>query len=282
MTDIGIAHLSLLHLEPDELVDVAAKAGFDFVGLRVRGATPAEDIPDQSPGSTMSRATIARLQDTGVQVRDIEFLSLDGTAGAEEWRPMLEAGAALGATTLTLAGQDPDLARLGDTLAALAAEAADYGITPALEPISYNTVSTVAQARALASAAGCHVMLDPLHLHRGGSTPAEVAEMDPSLIPALQLCDGPAELPEQIEITAPLPRGMTADGEPRKVESRAHRLVPGDGEFPLHELLSAVAAGTPVSLEVPNAGLVSRLGDLGYARRLRASVEAVLAGAAHV
>src|SRR5699024_9132128 len=112
MTDIGISHLSLLYLAPDELVDVAAKAGFDFVGLRVRGATPAEDIPDQSPGSTMSRATIARLQDTGVQVRDIEFLSLDGTAGAEEWRPMLEAGAALGATTLTLAGQDPDLARL--------------------------------------------------------------------------------------------------------------------------------------------------------------------------
>src|SRR5699024_3131532 len=103
MTDIGIAHLSLLHLEPDELVDVAAEAGFDFVGLRVRGATPAEDIPDQRPGSPMSRATIARLQDTGVRVRDIEFLSLDGTTGYEEWMPMLEAGAALGATTLTLA-----------------------------------------------------------------------------------------------------------------------------------------------------------------------------------
>ena len=281
MTDIGIAHLSLLHLEPDELIDVAAEAGFDFVGVRVRGATPAEDIADQRPGSPMSRATIARLQDTGVRVRDIEFLSLDGTTGYEEWMPMLEAGAALGATTLTLAGQDSDLDRLGDTLAALAAEAAPYGITPALEPISYNAVSTVEQAGALASAAGCHVMLDPLHLQRGGSTPADVAELDPSLIPALQLCDGPAELPDRIEITEPLPRGMTADGEPRKVESRAHRLVPGDGEFPLNDLLSAVAAGTPISLEVPNAELASRLGDLGYARRLRASAEAVLTGVAH-
>jgi len=282
MTDIGIAHLSLLHLEPDELIDVAAKAGFDFVGIRVRGTTPAEDIPDQTPGSPMSQSTIMRLQDTGMQVRDIEFLSLDGNTGYEEWMPMLEAGAALGAATLTLAGQDSDLDRLGDTLAALVHDAAPYGITPALEPISYNAVSTVEQAGALASAAGCHVMVDPLHLERGGSAPAEVAALDPSLIPALQLCDGPAELPERIEITAPLPRGMTTDGEPRKVESRAHRLVPGDGEFPLHELLSAVADGTPISLEVPNAGLVSRLGDLGYARRLRASVEAVLAGAAHV
>lgn len=278
MTEIGIAHLSLLHLEPDELIDVAAAAGFDFVGLRVRGATPAEDIPDQSPGSAMSRATIARLQDTGVQVRDIEFLSLDGTTGREHWMPMLEAGAALGATTLTLAGQDSDLDRLGDTLAALAAEAAPYGITPALEPISYNAVSTVERARALASAADCHIMIDPLHLQRGGNSPADVAALDPSLIPALQLCDGPAELPDRIEITEPLPRGMTADGEPRKVESRAHRLVPGDGAFPLHDLLRAVAPGTPVSLEVPNAELASRLGDLGYARRLRASAEAVLAG----
>lgn len=278
MTEIGIAHLSLLHLEPDELIDVAVEAGFDFVGLRVRGATPAEDIADQSPGSPMSKATIARLQDTGVQVRDIEFLSLDGTTGREEWMPVLEAGAALEATTLTLAGQDTEPDRLADSLAALVRDAAPYGITPALEPISYNVVSTVEQAGALASAAGCHVMIDPLHLQRGGNTPADVANLDPSLIPALQLCDGPAELPDRIEITEPLPRGMTADGEPRKVESRAHRLVPGDGEFPLHDLLRAVARGTPVSLEVPNAGLVSRLGDVGYAQRLRASAEAVLDG----
>lgn len=282
MTEIGIAHLSLLHLEPDELIDVAAEAGFDFVGLRVRGATPAEYIPDQSPGSPMSRDTIARLQDTGVEVRDIEFLSLDGVSGREEWMPMLEAGGALGATTLTLAGQDSDFDRLADTLAELVEDAAPYGITPALEPISYNAVSTVEQARALASVANCHVMLDPLHLQRGGSTPADVAGLDMSLIPAVQLCDGPAELPDRIEITEPLPRGMTADGEPRKVESRAHRLVPGDGDFPLLDLLRAVADGTPVSLEVPNAGLVSQLGDLGYARRLRASAEALLERVAHV
>src|SRR5699024_7207562 len=142
-------------------------------------------------------------------------------------------------------------------------------------------VSTVEQAGALASATGCHVMLDPLHLERGGSTPADVAELDPSLIPALQLCDGPTELPDRIEITEPLPRGMTADGEPRKVESRAHRLVPGDGEFPLNDLLSAVAAGTPISLEVPKAEWTARLGDRAEERLLRSSVEAVLPGADH-
>lgn len=279
MTDIGIAHLSLLHLEPYELVDVAAQAGFDFVGIRVRGATPSEEIPDQSPGSTMSAATIARLQETGVQVRDIEFLSLDGNTGREAWLPMLEAGAALGASTINLAGQDVDTARLRDTLAQLVADAAEYGIIPALEPISYNAVSTVEQARAIADPVGAHIMLDPLHIQRGGSTPDDVARLDPRLIPVLQLCDGPLDVPESIEITGTLPRGMTADGEPRKVESRAYRLPPGEGEFSLSALLRAVPTGTPLSLEVPNALLVAELGALGYAKRLKGAVDRLVAEA---
>lgn len=276
MNAIGIAHLSLLQLDPDEFVDAAARAGFDFVGIRVRGATPSEQIPDLSPGSSMSRSTIARLDETGVQVRDIEFLSLDGKTGREVWMPMLESGAALGASTLNLAGQDPEPSRLTATLAELVADAADFGIVPALEPISYNAVSTVAQASDVASAAGAHVMIDPLHVQRGGNTPADVARIDRALIPVLQLCDGPLNVPDSIEIRQPLPRGMTADGEPRKVESRAYRLPPGEGEFPLTDLLRSAPADVPLSLEVPNAPLAAELGALNYAKRLKRSAQTLL------
>lgn len=269
MTELGIAHLSLLQLDPAELVYVAAEAGYQFVGLRVRGATPTETWPDQRPGSPASRATVAALRETGLRVRDIEFLSLDGHTGREAWLPMLEAGAALGADTLNLAGQDTDTARLTDTLAQLVSDAAGYGIVPALEAISYNVVSTVPQAAAIARAAGARVMLDPLHLQRGGSTVADVEALEPSLIPVLQLCDGPAATPQQIVVHAPLPRGMSADGGPRKVESRALRLAPGEGGFDLASLLRAVPAGTPISLEVPHTDLASKLGPLGYARYLR-------------
>lgn len=273
MTELGIAHLSLLQLDPADLVRVAAEAGYQFVGIRVRGATPTEMWPDQRPGSPASRATVGALQETGLRVRDIEFLSLDGQNGREAWMPMLDAGAALGADTLNLAGQDPDTARLTDTLAELVSDAAGYGIVPALEPISYNAVSTVPQAASIARAAGARVMLDPLHLQRGGSTAADLAALEPSLIPVLQLCDGPAATPEQIEVHAPLPRGMSADGEPRKVESRALRLAPGSGGFDLASLVRAVPAGTPISLEAPNTDLAQRLGALGYARHLRETTE---------
>lgn len=273
---IGLAHLSLLHLEADELVRVAAAAGFDFVGVRVRGATPAESIPDMSPGAPMSRAVLAALAETGIVVRDIEFLSLDGTVGREAWLPMLEAGAALGATTLSLAGQDAEEARLIAALGELTADARQFGITPTLEPISYNSVSTVAQAARIATAAGAALLLDPLHIQRGGSALDEVAALDASLVPVLQLCDAPLAVPQHIKIDGPLPRGMTADGEPRKVESRALRLPPGEGELPLRELLRIAPAGVPLSVEVPNAPLVARLGDLGYAAHLLESARNLL------
>lgn len=277
MRRFGIAHLSLLHLDPDALVRVAARAGYDFVGLRVRGATPTEDLPDQSPGSAMSRATVAALEETGLRVRDIEFLSLTGTVGREAWLPMLEAGAAYGADTINVAGQDPERARLVESLAALAADAEQFGIRPALEPISYNEVSTVPQAASVARDAGVAVMLDPLHLQRGGSTPADVTALEAALVPVVQLCDGPALTPTSLVVPTPLPRGMTADGEPRKVESRALRLAPGLGEFPLEALLRAVPAGVDLSLEVPNAGLALELGDEGYARHLLDAARALAA-----
>ena len=55
-TQIGIGHLTLLALTPPELVAVAAQAGYDFVGLRVRPATAGEQRYPMEPGSPMSRA----------------------------------------------------------------------------------------------------------------------------------------------------------------------------------------------------------------------------------
>jgi sugar phosphate isomerase/epimerase len=276
MRELGLAHLTLLQLDPPELVTTAAEAGFDFVGIRVRGATPAEQLPDMSPGSPTSRHTLARLAETGVQVADIEFLSLDGSTDRETWLPMLEAGAVLGATTLNLAGQDPDSSRLTETLHRLVEDAAQFSMTPALEPISYNAVSTVQQAADIASAVGAHIMLDPLHLVRGGSSAEDVAALDPAMIPVLQFCDGPAVLPDDLAVTAPLPRGMTAEGGALKVESRARRLPPGEGDFPLEQLLRAVPADVPISIEVPNAELVECLGPLEFARRLHSATMSLL------
>ncbi|WP_435120402.1 sugar phosphate isomerase/epimerase family protein [Amycolatopsis thermoflava] len=277
MTSVGLAHLTLLRLSPPELVTTAAEAGFDFVGVRVRAATAGERQYPMAAGSPMSRETVRRLDDTGLRVRDIEFLALGPDTRPGDWAATLEAGAALGASTISVTGSDPDRGRLTDTLAALTEDALELGIRPTLEPISYQPVSTVAEAAAIASSAGAALLLDPLHIQRGGSTIDDVRALDPDLVPVLQLCDGPLAAPERLDLPAELPLGMTADGSVLQVEARVQRQVPGEGEFPLAALIAAAPEGTPLSVEVPR---VTELTPLEFAKRNLSAVRALVS--AHV
>ena len=88
---IGLAHLTLLRLSPPELVTTAAAAGYDFVGIRVKAVTAGERHYAMEPGSPLSRETLARLRDTGLEVRDVEFLPLGPDTGRDDWMPALEA-----------------------------------------------------------------------------------------------------------------------------------------------------------------------------------------------
>ncbi|MET9593976.1 TIM barrel protein [Streptomyces sp. NPDC006516] len=277
MTLIGLAHLTLLQLSPPEVVSTAAAAGYDFVGVRVNAATVGESQYPMGPGSPMSRETLRRLDDTGLHVRDIEFLTLRPDTGPSYWRPALDAGAALGARTVSVVGADPDRRRLTDTLAALTADAEAVGIRPTVEPISYQPVRTVTEAAEIASAAGAAVLLDALHIQRGGSSIDDVRALAPHLVPCLQLCDGPLAAPRHLGLPAELPLGMTADGSVLQIEARVQRQLIGDGELPLAELIAAAPAGTPLSIEVPHAALQSQLTPLEYARRNLRGLREVLA-----
>ena len=59
MTPIGIAHLTLLALTPPELVTVAAAAGYDFVGVRVKAVTEGEHQYPMQPGSPVNPRSIS-------------------------------------------------------------------------------------------------------------------------------------------------------------------------------------------------------------------------------
>jgi len=275
-TPVGIAHLTLLRLSPPDLVSTAAAAGYDFVGIRVRGVTPAEEPWPMRPGSPMCRETLRRLADTGLVVRDVEFLPLDAATGAADWLPALEAGAALGATTLSVAGADADLHRLTDTLTQLTSDAAQFGIRPTIEPISYQPLRRLADAAAVATAAGAAVLVDPLHLQRAGGTVDDVRALGPDLVPCVQLCDGPLTAPEWLDLPPePATSGAPA-GSVLQTEARSLRQLPGDGELPLTALLAALPPGTPVSVEVPNARLQASMSPLEFATAVRRATARVL------
>ncbi|MGM7669696.1 sugar phosphate isomerase/epimerase family protein [Microbacterium sp. A93] len=260
---LGVAQLSLLSAAPPRLVQLAADAGFDFVGVRVRPVTAAEVPFDVQPGSPMLVETLSRMADTGVGVRDIEFLLLDGTDQRDAWMRMFEAGQALGAESLTVACGDPDLARARDTLAQMAEDGQPYGISPGLEAISYQSVRSIPVADEIAVHAGCDLVVDTLHVGRFGATAAELSAAA-SRAPMVQLCDAPAERP--------------ATRDALVAESRSARLAPGEGGLDLLGVVAALEAGLattpragtqlPVSLEVPNDEAVARLGEAGWLEHL--------------
>jgi hypothetical protein len=275
-TPVGIAHLTLLRLSPPDLVTTAAAAGYDFVGVRVRAVTAAEEPWPMHPGSPMSEETLQRLADTGLVVRDVEFLPLDAHTSAEDWLPALEAGAALGATTLSVTGADPDRGRLTDTLARLTSDAAPFGIRPTLEPISYQPLCRLADAAAVAAAAGAAVLVDALHLQRSGGTVDDVRALPPELVPCVQFCDGPLAAPERLDLPPELAATGAATGPVLQTEARFLRQLPGDGELPLSALLGAVPLGTPISVEVPNAWLQASMSPLEFAIATRRATARVL------
>lgn len=283
---LGLAQLSLLNTAPPQLLGIAAAAGFDFIGARVRPVTAAERPYDLQPGSPMLRETLARMRDSGVSVRDIEFLLLDGTDQRDAWLRMMEAGQALGAESLTVAGADPDGARLVDTLARMTEDGRGFGIAPTLEAISYQPVASIAQAADIARQAGCRIVVDTLHFNRfngftsvnsvnsvnggdgrdsGDAAQWEQLRANADLVPLLQLCDGPARRP--------------ASREDLVTESRSEREVPGEGDFDLAAAVAALPESLPLSAETPSDRRVAQLGELGWARRLKSGVDAVLAAA---
>jgi len=273
---VGLAHLTLLHLTPPELVATAAEAGYDFVSLRVRPVTEGEHRHPMTPGSAMSRETIRQLEETGLPCNDVEVMLIKPGIGREDWLPALEAGAALGAQALVCSHGYPDWDRFRATLAALVEDASSYGIRPALEPVSYFPISRVSQAAELAAATGAGVLLDTLHVFRGGSGLEEVRGLDPNLISFVQICDAPRETPAKLDIPESLPLGMTTDGSVLQVEARALRKVPGHGGLPLSEFLALLPAGTRITIESPAADVQAGMSDLEFARLNLHAVRKVL------
>ncbi|MGW9405219.1 sugar phosphate isomerase/epimerase family protein [Arthrobacter sp. NPDC055585] len=264
---VGLAQLSLLRTEPPRLVRIAAAAGFDFVGARVRQVTPAERPYDLAPGSPMFRETMLAVEETGVGIRDIEFLLLDGSDQRSAWLQMMEAGKALGASSLTVAASLADHGKLAGILTQMAQDGEDFGIVPTLEVISYQSVNSLPVAAELARNSGCGVVADTLHLSRVGTTDEELHEYG-RLIPLLQLCDGPADAP--------------ADRDGLVHESRSERQVPGEGGFRLAEMIAALPEGTPVSVETPSDSALARLGEQAWANHLKQAADSVIDAAGNL
>lgn len=244
---LSLASLTVLELSPPEMVEVAARAGYSHVGLRLEPATPEEYHFALVADGDLRRQTLARLRDTGIGVLDVEILRLKPQTVVADFEKLLSVGAEFGASELLVAGNDPDEQRLTDHFAALCDLAAPYGLHPHLEFMPWTDTRNLEQALRIVDNAGREngaVLVDAFHFDRSGSRLEDLAGVPASRLRYAQLCD----------VAGPRPTDMAEILR----QARHERRFPGEGDCDLIGLLHSLAANLPLSLEIPTVKLLEQ------------------------
>lgn len=243
----SLASLTVLELSPPQMVEVAARAGYSHVGLRLEPATAEEHHFALVADASLRRKTLERLRDTGMRVLDVEILRLKPDTVVAGFEKILAVGAEFGASELLVAGNDSDEQRLTENFARLCDLAAPYGLHPHLEFMPWTDASNLQQAVRIVENAGREngaVLVDAFHFDRSASRLEDLARVAPSRLRYAQLCDVAGPRPTDI---AEILR-----------QARSERRFPGDGECDLAGLLRCLPGDIALSLEIPTVKLLEQ------------------------
>ncbi|MBL8655024.1 MAG: sugar phosphate isomerase/epimerase [Alphaproteobacteria bacterium] len=266
MNKIALAPTTLPDTKPLDYIDAAIAGGYDAVGLRLvkSPGLPYHPVLGDAPLiAEMKR----RLAGSGLQVIDMLSCYLQPDTKVADFEPYLALGAELGASHVLTMGTDADWSRLVDNFAKFCDLAARYRLVATLEPAVHRPLASIKQSVQLARQSGrdnVAVCVDPLNFIRAGEKPDDLRAIDPKLLPYAQVSDG-----------------LLGPGEPDpallgRMGPNQRRLI-GEGVIPMTEILDALPAGIPLSIELPNqTDRVYAAGD--WARVTVANVRGFLSG----
>lgn len=254
MNPISLASGVVPEFGPVETVRAAAFAGFDAVGLWVEPA-------DWTAATT--RAVRAALADSGLPLLDVEVIWLKPDSDMADHRKVIDVGAELGARNVLCVSSDPDHAATAARLAELCGHAEGSGMRVALEFGIFTEVRDLRTALAVLDQVGHPLralLIDPIHVDRSGSSIAEIAALDPALLPYAQFCDAPAQRPDLADFGAVITDAIDL------------REQCGAGGLPLGVLYRALPPGIPLAIELRSKALRDGYPDAG--ERARAVAQA--------
>jgi sugar phosphate isomerase/epimerase len=265
MNRLGIETISAFGLPPVEYVNLAADLGCAHisVGLSPIDINPHGYVPfDLRDDAALRREMKAALRDRGVSISLAEGLTVKPGIEARSRAVEFDVFAELGAGRVNVVSLDPDFSRTIDQFAITVEMAAERGMLATTEFAPGLTIADLPTALEVIRQVrqkDFRLLIDTMHFIRSGSTPADLAALDPELIGYVQLCDAP--------LASQFPTYMQ--------EAMTERRVPGQGELPLLEILRIVPRDRVVSLEVPMLSLAKA--GVGPVDRLRPAVAAARA-----
>jgi len=237
MNPISLASGVVPECGPVETIIAARDGGFDAVGLWVEPANWT---------AKTTREALEALGDTGLGVLDVEVIWLRGDTRLEDHKRVIDIGAALGAANVLCVSSHPDAATTIAELTALCHHAESSAMRVALEFGIFTEVKNLKAAMAILDAVGHPLralLVDPIHVDRSCTTIAEIAALDPALVPYAQFCDAPAQRPDPTDFDAVIHDAINL------------REQCGQGVLPLAALREALPAGIPLSIELRSAAL---------------------------
>lgn len=232
MNPISLASGVVPEFGPVETIEAARAGGFDMVGLWVDPAvwTPAH-----------TRDARAALAATGLPLLDVEVIWLKPDSAMDDHRKVIDVGADLGARNVLCVSSDPDHARTAARLYDLCRHAEGSGMRVALEFGIFTEVKDLQAALGILDRIDHPLkalLIDPIHVDRSGSSIAEIAKLDPALLPYAQFCDAPAERPDPADFNAVIRDAIDL------------REQCGEGALPLAALYQALPSGIPLAIEL--------------------------------
>lgn len=254
----SLAHLTTLGCTPPEMTYIAARAGYDFVSLRLIPMGVPGEAACQPVDKQIIRKTKAALDETGIKLLDLELARILADRDPKTYVPAMEAAAELGAchvisSAWTTDRNDRDF--IVERYAEICDLANPFGLTVDLEFPTFSRLTNLQQAADIVRAANCDnggILIDTLYFYFAKVGLDELAVLPPDWFHFLHISDTVEDIPNNRE-------GMIHI-------ARDERLYVGEGCIDFGVIFDRLPA-IPFSIELPNAKRVKELGYEGHARR---------------
>jgi len=209
--------------------------------------------------AVMLREIKAAIDNTGVQVLDIELARIIEAPGPDSYLPALEMAAELGAKHVLSSVWMHDRHQVIERFARLCDVAKPLGLTVNLEFVSSTEWNTLEGALDVVTSSGrdnVGIMIDTLHFHRGRIPIEQLDRVPASWSNFVHVCDDRADVPATLE-------------EARRT-MREERLYPGEGGVDIAGILGRLPQSLVCAIELPHR---QRMRELGHDRFARTCLE---------
>jgi sugar phosphate isomerase/epimerase len=252
----SLAYLTILGCPPPEMINIAARAGYDFVSLRpIYMGLPGEPNFSLSDNKELMKETKTALAETGVKLLDIELAKIFDGVDPKNYVPAMESAAELGGKHVLSSIWTDDRSFSIERFAELCELAKPFGLTVELEYVPIASVKNLAGAVDVLQTAkqdNAGLMIDIHHFHRAGDKVENLDAVPRDWFRFLHLCDAIGEIPSSME-------------EMTRI-LREERSYVGEGGIDVASIVNRIPE-IPCSIELPNLKRVQEYGFEEHARR---------------